>query len=83
MELIQNDLNEKVNTTIQDALSNLSRAEISGMLETEEDVEKLRLDMLDNMDRSVADVTELSLQKTKLLLNEYSSIAKARKDRAV
>lgn len=80
MTLLQDDLDSKVNTVIQEALSNISAFEIEGKLDTVEDIDKIRMQVLDSIDRSVEGITNRNIQLRQDLITQYKDIANSQKE---
>ena len=79
MQWLQDDLDNNVNKVIQDALNWLSSAEMEWKLDTVEEVNNLRLQVLDSIDRSVEWITNKNIQLRQQLISEYQSIVEDQK----
>lgn len=74
MEDLQNDLNDKVNQSIQDALSGLTQKEISQVIEDPDQMEKIRVTLLNDLDKNVANITEANFRKRQYVIDQMTNI---------
>jgi len=75
LQTLQDQLDTQVNWAIQEALNSFSAAEIEGKLESIEDVEALRIELLENLDKEITWVSDANIQQRAFLINRYDLIA--------
>lgn len=81
MVILQDDLNSKVNQSIQDVLNQFNAAEIAGKIDTLQEVEALRVQLLGNLDKQITGVTDANIQQRAFLIERYDAIAKQKEER--
>lgn len=81
MEDLQNDLNDKVNQSIQDALSWLTQKEISQVIEDPDQMEKIRVTLLNELDKNVANITEANFRKRQYVIDQMTNIVTQTKEK--
>ena len=81
MKLLQDDLDSKVDKVIQSAFNGITAADISGQMDTVEEVNQMRMRILDSIDQDVASVTRGEIQKRQMLLEQYTQLLEDEKER--
>lgn len=81
MKLLQDDLDTKVDKVIQGAFNGIAAADMSGKLDTIEEVNAMRLKVLNAIDLDVAAVTKGEIQRREMLLWEYTQLLADEKER--
>jgi hypothetical protein len=79
MESLQDQLDESVSKTIQDALNKIDVAEIDGLLYDEDAMESFRQTLLQDTDYTIAEISDRSLRKFEGTVALYKDIAQQRK----
>jgi len=80
MDDLQRDLDDNVNSTLQDALAQIDIAEIDGLLDTPEEMEKFKEILFQNVDLTVAEISDRQWRKMNDLLTIYQDDANRRKE---
>lgn len=75
LKLLDDDLDLKVNKAIQQALNIFSAAELEGKLDSLDEVEALRTQLLQGIDEEIVGVTDASIQQRGFLIERYEAIA--------
>lgn len=81
MEDLQDSLDNSVNQTIQNALADLTQKEISQVIEDPEEMEKIRMDLLNDLDKNIADITEANFRKRQYVIDQMTDIVNDEKTR--
>lgn len=79
MVLMQDDLDDKVNKSIQNAFSMMSAEEIKGWLDTVEEIDTFRKKLLTNLDNDIWALTDDNIKARTFLIERYETIAKEQK----
>jgi len=79
MTVLQDDLTSKVNKSIQSALNQFNSAEIAGKLDTIEEVEAFRVQLLGQLDKQITGVTDGNITQRAFLIERYDKIAADKK----
>lgn len=79
MQFLEDDLNDKVDQTIQDALANVETADIEDM--DEDQLEDLRVKVLTQLDRDIAGVTDANIRQRQFLIEQFEQVAQDRQAR--
>lgn len=74
MSDLQRDLNENVNLAIQVALEELNSAEIEERYDTRDELEDFRMILLNNLDESIAWISDANYEQRKFLLEKADQI---------
>lgn len=80
MVLLQDDLDDKVNKSIQSAFSMMSAEEIKGWLDTVEEIDNFRTKLLTNLDNDIGALTDDNIKARQFLVERFDVIAKERKE---
>ena len=75
MTLLQDDLDSKVNETLQNALQELDTAELQWVLDDEEKIESFRIKLLNNLDKQIEGITDANIEQRKFLIDRFDKIA--------
>jgi hypothetical protein len=81
LKLLQDDLDTNVDKVLQQAFNGLSAADMAGKLDTVEEVNAMRLKMLNTLDADVAAVTKGEIQRRQQLLDQYTVLLEDEKER--
>jgi len=81
LKLMQDDLDSKVDKVLQQAFNGLSAADMAWQLDTVEEVNAMRLKLLDSVDRDVANITRGEIQNRQKLLDDYNQLLIDEKER--
>lgn len=81
LKLLQDDLDSKVDKTIQQAFDGITAADMAGQLDTVEEVNAMRLKVLNALDADVAAITKGEIQRRQSLLDQYTDLLKDEKER--
>lgn len=81
LKLLQDDLDSKVDKTIQQAFDGITAADMAGQLDTFEEVNAMRLKVLNALDADVAAITKGEIQRRQSLLDQYTDLLKDEKER--
>ena len=76
MVLLQDDLDDKVNKSIQNAFSMMSAEEIKGWLDTVEEIDAFRTKLMTNLDNSIGALTDDNIKARQFLIERYDVMAK-------
>ena len=76
MVTLQDDLNLKVNRSIQDSLNQFQAADIAGKIDTPQELEALRVNLLQNLDKQIAGITDANINQRQFIIERYDNIAK-------
>ena len=72
MKDLHDDLDNKVNSSIQEALNWLSSAEIAGKIDTVEEVEQLKGTLFQNLDKAIAWKIVANASDRKMIIDRYN-----------
>ena len=76
MQVMQDDLDDKVGKSIQTAFSMMSAEEIKGWLDTVEEIDAFRTKLLTNLDNNIWALTDDNIKARGFLIERYDNIAK-------
>ncbi len=76
MDLMQQDLDEKVEQSLQEALDKIDKAEIDGLIYDEDSMEQFRNTLLADTDKSIAELSERNWRRRQVILDYYDNILK-------
>lgn len=76
MVLMQNDLDDKVNKSIQNAFSMMTAEEITGWLDTVDEIDAFRTKLMTNLDNSIGALTDDNIKARQFLIERYDVMAK-------
>jgi hypothetical protein len=69
------DLNWKVGSEVQAALSKFTTAELEGQLDTIDGITAFRKELLDDLDANISGLTSASLDQMKYITQQYQDVA--------
>lgn len=79
MTLLQDDLDSKVNKTIQRSLNEFSSAELRGKLDTIPEIEAFQQQLYSQMDGDISSIADTNIEARKFLLERYDNLATQQK----
>lgn len=78
-EDLDTKLNDNVNKAIQDSLNSLMAADANGKLDTTEELETFRVQMLQDLDKQIAGVTDANIKQRQFLIDRFDKIVEEEK----
>ena len=79
MTILQDDLNQKVNKTIQSSLNEFSSAELAGKLDTIPEIEAFQQKLYAQLDGDISSIADTNIEARKFLLERYDNLATQQK----
>lgn len=80
LKVLQDQLDDNVNESIQDAFNELTAAQMQGKLTSFSDFEALRIKLLNNLDGQIAGITDANIQQRQFLIESFEKIAKEQQE---
>ena len=80
MTLLEDDLEGKVNTAIQESLNNLTKAEIDWLLDTESGIESMRMTLLNNLDEEITWITDANIRQRQYVIDKFEQVRKEKQE---
>lgn len=80
LEILQDDLDGKVNKVLQGALNEFSAKEMEWKLDTIEEIEAFQQQIYSQMDNDISSLTDINLEARKFLIERYDALAKDQKE---
>lgn len=79
MTQLQDDLDSKVNKTIQSALNQFSAAELKGKLDTIPEIEAFQQQLYAQLDGDLSSIMDTNIEARKFLIDRYDKLAESQK----
>ena len=80
MQLLQDDLDDKVSKNIQQAFAEMSAMELKGWLDTVEWIDNFRKHLITKLDNSISGITDDNIKARMFLLERFDKIAQDMRD---
>lgn len=80
LKVLQDQLDDNVNESIQDAFNELTAAQMQGKLTSFSDFEALRIKLLNNLDQQIVGITDANINQRAFLIESYERIAKEQQE---
>jgi hypothetical protein len=79
IKILQDDLDSKVNKTIQSALNNFTSAELEGKLDTIPEIEAFQQQLYAQLDGDLSSIMDTNIEARKFLIERYDKLAESQK----
>lgn len=80
MKILQDDLDGKVNKTVQSALNEFSSAELAGKLDTIPEIEAFQQQLYAQLDGDLSSIMDTNIEARKFLIERYDKLAESQKE---
>lgn len=79
MKILQDDLDGKVNKTVQSALNQFNSAELEGKLDTIPEIEAFQQQLYAQLDGDLSSIMDTNIEARKFLIERYDKLAESQK----
>jgi len=79
MKILQDDLDGKVNKTVQSALNEFTSAELAGKLDTIPEIEAFQQQLYAQLDGDLSSIMDTNIEARKFLIERYDKLAESQK----
>ena len=79
MKILQDDLDGKVNKTVQSALNQFNAAELEGKLDTIPEIEAFQQQLYAQLDGDLSSIMDTNIEARQFLIERYDKLAESQK----